>query len=344
MPTLTSYNPWDNAPVTEVPVATEQSIADALAAARLALRDWSADYEARKQLILRVADLLKQHRSELATLISRETGKVLWESQAEVDAMVNKCALSIRAQEQRRTPITNGPLATTYRPHGVALVLGPFNFPGHLPWGHICPALLAGNTILFKPSEKAPGVAEMLAFLLKQAELPQGVFQVLHGAGDVATHLLDSDIDAVLFTGSYNVGTKILQRLATRPGVLTALEMGGNNPLIAWDVTNLQAAQVAILQSAFATAGQRCSCARRLIVKHNDPLIEALLAAAQKLTLGKYDDQPAPFYSCLISARAADVLLAAQDRLLAAGYRSILSSTRSDRSPSLLSPGLLLAP
>lgn len=340
-PTLTSRNPWDGTPVTEVPLASPADCRRKVDASRAALADWSADPAARREIVTRVAGLLKARRDGLARLISRETGKVLWESLAEVDAMANKCALSIRAEDERHASITKetsgGGLATTYRPHGVALVLGPFNFPGHLPWGHIAPALLAGNTVIFKPSERAPGVAQYLAGVLKDAGLPEGVLHVLHGGADVATALLDADIDAVMFTGSYAVGTRILSRLATRPGVMTALEMGGNNPIVAWDVADTRAAVLAVLQSAFATAGQRCSCARRLIIRDGDPLLDAVVDAAAKLMVGKWDEAPPPFCSTVIDARAADAVVAASE----AQGRPLLPVRRDDRSPALLRPGVV---
>lgn len=350
-PTLTTYDPWDSSPLAEFPIATPQDVTEAVLQAHRALRDWSRDPALRRQVISKLGEVLKSRRTELATLISRETGKVLWESLLEVDAMANKCALSLRAEEERRTPTSKstpappaGLLATTYRPHGVALVLGPFNFPGHLPLGHIAPALLAGNTVLFKPSEKAPAVADLLLSCFHQAGLPPNVLQVLHGGPDVATALIDADINAVLFTGSYAVGTKILSRLTHRPGVLTALEMGGNNPLIAWDLKeeSIPAAVLTILQSAFATAGQRCSCTRRLIIPTHpeSDLLNALVTAAASLHIGHPLHDPNAFYGTLIDPHAAQRVLTAQAALVTDHYALMLSCQLSHLSPALLSPGI----
>lgn len=350
---LTSIDPWDGSPVTTVPYATSEDVADTVRRAREAVPAWSRDPTKRREVIARLGELLKRHRQELATLISRETGKVLWESLLEADAMANKCLLSIRAEDERRTPASKpGPagttLATTYRPHGVAVVLGPFNFPGHLPLGHIAPALLAGNTVVFKPSEKAPGVALLLTNLLLQAGLPDDVLSLAHGRADVAADLLEADIDAVMFTGSFEVGTKILERFVRRPGVMLALELGGNNPLVVWDAADVDAAVVTVLQSAYATAGQRCSCARRLIVprgRKSDRLIKRLAWAVERLTVGKWSDDPAPFCGTLVSTDAAERVLRAQEELVrthGADAEWLASCRGSPRSRALITPGLVV--
>lgn len=345
--TLVSRNPWDNTPIGEYPVATRQEISAALQKARHALKDWSHDSSSRQHIIARLGEIIKSKRSDLATLISRETGKVYWESLLEADAMANKCSLSLRAEQERRLPISKeaatGTLATTYRPHGIALVLGPFNFPGHLPLGHIAPALLAGNTVLFKPSEKAPAVAELLLSYLKQAGLPEHAVQVLHGGPEVASQLISKEINAVLFTGSYEVGTKILAQLTTRPGVLTALEMGGNNPLIAWelDEKSLPAAVLTILQSAFATAGQRCSCARRLIIPAQTPLLDAVIQAARQIAVGSPFAEPQPFYASLINAQAVDQVRKQCEIRYADGARYLLEGQFDPDHPTLLTPIIL---
>ena len=137
------------------------SIDAAVASARGALEAWSGrPREQRAAVASAYADQLREHKAELANLISAETFKPKWESATEVEAMIGKVALSIRAQDERRRPVESVndgvTTATRYKPFGVVAVLGPFNFPGHLPNGHIVPALLAGNTIVFKPSELTP--------------------------------------------------------------------------------------------------------------------------------------------------------------------------------------------
>jgi len=132
--------------------------------ARESFPEWSERTPAQRQQIADAyAEQLKAYKAELGLIISEETGKPRWESATEVDAMIGKVALSIRAQDERRRPSETTTAAVTaatrYKPHGVVAVLGPFNFPGHLPNGHIVPALLAGNTVIFKPSEHTPRTA-----------------------------------------------------------------------------------------------------------------------------------------------------------------------------------------
>ena len=149
-------------------------------------------------------------------------------------------------------------------------VLGPYNFPAHLPNGQILPALIAGNTVVFKPSEQTPAVGEALIQLYAKAGFPKGVINLVQGARATGGAVLDnSELDGVLFTGSAGTGAFIHEKFGGRPEIVLALEMGGNNPLIVWDVKDAAAAASIIAQSAFITTGQRCTCARRLIVPDN---------------------------------------------------------------------------
>jgi succinylglutamic semialdehyde dehydrogenase len=217
--------------------------------------------------------------------------------------------------------------------------------PGHLPNGHIVPALLAGNTVVLKPSEQTPLVGQRLAEAAEAAGFPPGVFNLVQGGPGVGAELAaDANLNGVLFTGSTNGGRALRRLLADHPQKILALEMGGNNPLAVHEVQDLGAAACMVLQSAFITAGQRCSCARRLIVCHGGPgdaLIERLVGMIGRLRIGFWNDQPAPFMGTVISARAAEDLLAAQSRLRDAGGVPIVEMTRSPRSAALLTPGLI---
>ena len=147
-------------------------------------------------------------------------------------------------------------------------VLGPYNFPAHLPNGHIVPALIAGNAVVFKPSEKTPAVGQKLVSYFAQAGIPDALVQCLIGGPDEGKALVaHPGVDGVLFTGSAQAGIAINRKLATDPGKIVALEMGGNNPIVLWDTPKIADAAALIIQSAFTTAGQRCTAARRLIVK-----------------------------------------------------------------------------
>jgi succinylglutamic semialdehyde dehydrogenase len=223
-------------------------------------------------------------------------------------------------------------------------VLGPYNFPGHLPNGHIVPALLAGNSVVFKPSELAPAVGEAMAQAWHAAGLPQGVLTVVHGARETGAALIGTDIDGLLFTGSAATGASFRRLFADRPKVILALELGGNNPLVAWDGDVNEAAGL-VVQSAYVTSGQRCSCARRLIVPDNAfgaALVEAIATLRDRLRIGAWGDDPAPFMGPLISREAAVAAQQQVERLLASGARPIrLLEQIGNRRETFVAPALL---
>jgi succinylglutamic semialdehyde dehydrogenase len=330
------------------------TVNDAVAAARAALEPWAEMPVARRIAYLEAfAEQLRQNKAALLEIISEETGKPRWESATEVDAMIGKVALSIRANDERRRPtetVTAGVTAATrYKPHGVVAVLGPFNFPGHLPNGHIVPALLAGNTVVFKPSEHTPRTARRMVELWRAAGLPDGVLQLIEGGPDVGRALVaDREIDGVFFTGSYEVGRAISRALADTPGKTAALEMGGNNPLVVHRVADLQAAAYLTIQSAYLSAGQRCSCARRLIVVDSieaDKFLDTLLAMIGRIRVGLHTDDPEPFMGRLISVAAVAKLFAQikalGDDIPLAEHRHTLLPSPAPGDMRLLRPGII---
>jgi succinylglutamic semialdehyde dehydrogenase len=321
-----------------------------VATARRAFQVWAeTPLEARREVALRFAALVKAERDGIARLISRETGKPYWETLTEADSVAGKVAIAIRAQDTRagETVSEAGGVrqALRHRPHGVLAVIGPFNFPMHLANGHIVPALLAGNAVVFKPSEKTPASGLRMVELWREAGLPEGVLQAATGAGEVGRALVThDDIDGVLFTGGAPAGRAIHQALAGRPDKILALELGGNNPLIAWDVDAPEDAAHLIVQSAFVSAGQRCSCARRLIVESGpagDRIIEALIAVMDILRVGAPFDEPQPFLGPVIDNASADGLLAAQRGLQEAGARPLRRLERTVVGRPMLRPALL---
>jgi succinylglutamic semialdehyde dehydrogenase len=207
----------------------------------------------------------------MAAVISRATGKPVWDAATEAAAMVGKAELSVKAYNER-TPTKEAAAGAftariSHHPHGVMAVLGPFNFPGHLPNGHIMPALIAGNTVIFKPSEQTPEVAEFTLRLWEEAGIPAGVINLLQGARAPAEQLVAHDgVDGVLFTGGVPAGRAIHRALGGKLEKIVALELGGNNPLVVWDAADLESTAKLIVKSAYITSGQRCTCARRLIV------------------------------------------------------------------------------
>ncbi|WP_182866786.1 succinylglutamate-semialdehyde dehydrogenase [Stieleria mannarensis] len=347
--TLVACFPGTDQVVWDGTTATETDVGDAVANARSALAAWqSTAVEDRIAVAERFAALATDQQDSIADQISRETGKPKWEATAEAKLVPAKVKLAVQAYRERsgsrQIDLPQGTGRVVYRGVGVMAVLGPFNFPAHLPNGHIVPALVAGNTVVFKPSEMTPGTGELLCQLWHQAGLPSGTLQLVQGDGAVGAALVSQAVDGVLFTGSYAAGCAIHRSLAGRPEVQLALEMGGNNPLVVHRAKDFDAAAYLCAVSAYATAGQRCTCARRLILVDDadaDPLLERLVRHCETLRVGLPEDDPAPFCGPLISAAAADRVLDAQASWLDAGARALVSAQRDRRNPALVRPGLI---
>jgi succinylglutamic semialdehyde dehydrogenase len=329
-----SIDPATGDTVWEGAAATTTEVRAATDRARAAFPDWAdRPRQDRIDAVKRYQAVLKERAPQIAEAISRETGKALWETTTELTAMQGKVDISIRAYDERtgeRTADTAfGHATLRHRPHGVAAVLGPFNFPGHLPNGHIVPALLAGDTVVFKPSEETPLTGQLMAEAFQAADLPTGVVNVVQGGRDTGAALLDSGIDALMFTGSGAAGAHFRRKFADDPHVILALELGGNNPLVVWDTADAQAVAGIVVQSAFITTGQRCSCARRLIVPQGpqgDAIIEAVAALSDRLLFAPWNSSPEPYAGPLISEKAAAAALAALQERIDAGARVIRAS------------------
>ncbi|HSZ54869.1 MAG TPA: succinylglutamate-semialdehyde dehydrogenase [Tepidisphaeraceae bacterium] len=345
-----SIDPATGQVVWEGAAAMAEEVDHAVGAARRASESWADTSLQQRIFILEsFARQLKENRSKLAEAISHETGKPTWEALGEVDSMIGKVPVSIEALSDRRRPMeresAGGIAATRFKPHGVVAVFGPFNFPGHLPNGHIVPALLAGNTVVFKPSEAAPLVTQTTVELWEAAGLPSGVLNLVQGARETGAALAKhAGIDGLFFTGSAAVGKSLSRAFAEHPEKILALEMGGNNPMIVHEAADLDAAAYLTIQSAYITAGQRCTCARRLIVPEGAPgdaFIERLVEMTRGIRVGRYTDDPEPFMGPVISVAAADRLFSAQEELRSRGGQPILEMKRLPQSPAMASPGLI---
>lgn len=346
MPHFSSIDPATGETVWTGPAADSAAIDAAVGAARTALPAWADRSVADRETFLRgFARELDKEQAELARAISREVGKPRWEALAEVRSMITKIDFAVAGHERRTAEFGQGTAVTRFRPHGVCAVFGPFNFPGHLPNGHIVPALLAGNTVVFKPSEHAPLVAELTAAAWHRAGLPAGVLNVVQGGRDtgaaLATH---AGLDGLFFTGSARTGQWLAEHFARTPERILALELGGNNPLVVWSARDLAAAALIVVQSAYATAGQRCTCARRLIVPAGpagDAILDAVVARLGHVRAGAWTDVPEPFLGPVVSAAAARAVLAAEARLVSAGARPLVPLRHLKPDTGLLAPGLL---
>ena len=345
---LASVDPATGAVVWSARQAGPRDAADAVAAARAAWPDWAdRPYRERVAALQRYRAALQARAPSFAEAISRETGKPLWETTTELGSMINKVDISIRSHDERtgerESSTAFGRAVLRHRPHGVMAVLGPYNFPGHLPNGHIVPALLAGDTVVFKPSEETPWSGQLLVEALEEADLPAGVINLVQGGREVGGALLDQHIDGLLFTGSAEAGAFFRRRFVDRPEVILALELGGNNPLVIWGARADVAAGIAV-QSAYVTSGQRCSCARRLIVAdgpHGQAVIDAVVALSERLVIGPWNGPVEPFMGPLISTRAAEGAKQKAAQLLERGAKAIKTSETLDLGPAYLSPGLI---
>jgi succinylglutamic semialdehyde dehydrogenase len=323
----------------------------AVASARAALSGWAAlPLDARIAHMRSFQAAVRDQSEQFAALIATETGKPLWETKTEVASVIAKVDISVTAQAERagsRSGEVGGVRQVLrHKPHGVLGVLGPYNFPAHLPNGHIVPALLAGNTLVFKPSELTPAVGEFMVGCWAAAGLPDGVINLVQGAGDTGRALAGHDgLDGLLFTGSAGTGAALARQFADTPWKMLALEMGGNNPLIVWDVAadKLDAAAALVVQSAYLSAGQRCTCARRLIVHHDaaPALIDRVAELMDRIIVGAPFDQPQPFMGPVIDNRAADNLQAGFAALIGRGGEVIRPLARRNMDRPLLSPGLI---
>jgi succinylglutamic semialdehyde dehydrogenase len=315
----------------------------AITSARRAFEDWATLSLADRVAYLgSFARAVEHRRSDLIESICRSTGKPRWESSSEVDSVIGKVALTIQAYHERRLDVVKPGSATRYKPHGILAVFGPFNFPAHLPNGHILPALLAGNCVIFKPSEQTPLVGQVYDEMWKSCGLPRGVFTTLQGGRETGSQLAHHpQVDGLLFTGSFDAGVALNRAVVDDPGKIVALEMGGNNPLVVTDISDHRAAAYWTIQSAFITAGQRCTCARRLIVQSSKTnYLDNLIAMTRAIRVGRYTDSPEPFMGPVISAQSAQRVLSAQRDLLDRGATALLEMKNLD-GRAMLSPGII---
>ncbi|PCJ62479.1 MAG: succinylglutamate-semialdehyde dehydrogenase [Planctomycetota bacterium] len=305
--------------------------------------------EKRIEILKQFVTQLENNKDDFATTISQEMGKPKWESLTEVSAMIGKLNISIEAFNTRcnevSKPMGKAISITRFKPHGIIAVFGPFNLPGHLPNGHIIPALIAGNTIVFKPSEQTPLVGQKYMELWDKTDIPAGVINMVQGEKEtgiaIASH---KDLNGLFFTGSYEVGRILHKQFGGYPEKILALEMGGNNPLIIWDVKNLEAAVYLTIQSAFITTGQRCVCARRLLLpddSFSDKFIKLLIEKTKKIKINHYSEKEEPFIGPLVSKEGAKNIIDQQSELVNNGSVALLPCHQDDKHSAIITPGII---
>jgi succinylglutamic semialdehyde dehydrogenase len=326
------------------PLADAAAVEAAVARARRALPAWrDAGFDARARVLRRFRDLAKEAAPELALLIAREMGKALWDARGEAALLPAKVDATLQDGMRFAAPLDAGPGArTSVHPRGVLAVLGPFNFPAHLPNGHVVPALATGNAVVLKPSDQTPAVAAWMGALWRRAGLPAGVLEIVHGGPATGRALaLHADVDGVLFTGSWSVGRELSQATLDQPGKILALELGGSNPVLVLDDADLELALAETALSICASTGQRCSCARRLFVHRSlvDTFAERLARMLRDVRVGP-PLVDGVFMGPLVSTRAAESLARWREQSRDAGGERILE-TDPGLAPPFVGAGLV---
>lgn len=318
---LVKHSPSDDKDlVINVPYQHE-NVEKAVHSARKAFLPWARlSIDERKNKLLKLKEVFDAHLDEMTQVIARETGKPLWEAKTEAQALGSKISITVDhsialvAPEHLPNALPGVEGVTRYKARGVMAVLGPFNFPAHLPNGHIIPSLLMGNTVVFKPSEQTPAVGQLYAKMFERAEFPAGVFNMVQGVGETGRKLaLHEEVDGILFTGSYEVGLKIKQETVTHYWKILALEMGGKNATIVWEDADIDKAVYESVVGAFMTSGQRCACTSRIFVheKIADKFTDRFYQAAKRLSIGHWSENP--FMGPLINEAAVEKYLRFQE-------------------------------
>ena len=298
-------------------------------AAQRAYLPWATyPIEKRKAHLWKLKEIFLKEEKAVAELISRETGKPLWESMTEAKALSNKVDVTLEhslklIEEQVVAAPGKVKGFTRFLPRGVMAVVGPFNFPMHLANGHIIPSLLAGNTVVFKPSELTPASGQKLIEMIQEAGLPSGVVNMVQGDSTTGKNLIQSKkVDGVLFTGSYETGLHIQQQISQHYWKILALEMGGKNTSIIWEDADLDKALYESIMGAFLTAGQRCSSSSQIIVhkKLFSSFVKKFCAIAKKIKIGHWKDDP--FMGPLIHSQAVEKYIQFQEIAQGEGHET----------------------
>jgi 1-pyrroline-5-carboxylate dehydrogenase len=267
--------------------AGRQDVRDAIAAARAAFPQWAGDWRPRVEVMRAAADKISEHRYELSALMALEVGKNRLEALGDVEESADLIRYYCHEMEENDGFVhPMGRLSdrektfSAMRPYGVWAVISPFNFPLALAAGPVGGALVAGNTVVLKPSNAGAAMGVRLAECFREAGVPAGVFHLVTGPGPVVGDELvnNPDVDGLTFTGSYEVGMSIYRGFAKDYPKPVICEMGGKNPAIVSRKADLDKATDGVLRSAFGFGGQKCSAASRVYVERDvyDEFVELL--------------------------------------------------------------------
>ena len=344
---LISTEPATGAVIWEGP---EGDVDREVAAARASWPEWAArPLTVRIETLRRVVNTIRTRADALADLIARETGKPLWEARAEIEAVNARVDIAVNAYSERTASRKlDGQMSTRtalrHKPHGLLAVITPHSMPAQIANDAIVPALIAGNAVVLKPSDKTPATASMLIECFHAGGVPHGVLRLLVGGTETGKALAKHPgIDGLLFTGSTRAGLPLGRQFAETPNKILSLAMSGNNPMIVWDTPTTHAAAIIVIQSAFLDAGQRCTAARRLIVKdgEHEPLLDEIARLIGRLVIAEPHSSPAPFMGPVIDNEAAESLQEQWLDLILKGGRAITHLQRPIPGRPFLTPGLI---
>jgi succinylglutamic semialdehyde dehydrogenase len=319
--TIKDISPGDLNDTIMIASYSHSHVDQAVDAAKKAYLPWARlSMDERKRYLLRLKEAYESVKNEMAEAIARDTGKPKWETLTEAAALTAKIDITLNQSldlvKDDRVPnaLPQVEGVIRHKSRGVMAVIGPFNFPAHLPNGHIIPALIMGNTVVFKPSEQTPYVGQLMAKCFEKAEFPPGVFNMVQGDGETGRKIVIHEaVDGILFTGSYEVGLKIKQETLNHYWKILALEMGGKNATVVWNDTDMDKAIYETLVGAYMTSGQRCACTSRVIVHPDiaEKFTERFYQAAKKLTIGHWSENP--FMGPLINSAAVEKYIRFQE-------------------------------
>ena len=297
--TFQSHNPaWLDDCLGEFPLSTESDVHEALAAARAAFEGWAATpAPTRGQIIGNMGRLLMEHKDAIVALETREIGKTLKESAGSVQEAIDTC-LFFQSEGRRlygqtvNSELPDKELFTYRRPLGVCGIINACNFPAAVPFWKMIPAIICGNTCVWKSPQDAPLLSFALARIMHEAGLPDGVINLIHGKGSGAGQDLVDAVDKgminkISFTGSTAVG-KMIGEICGRNLVSVSLELGGKNPLVIMPSADMDNAVEGAYWSGFGTAGQRCTSLGNLIIHEDiyDEFMTKLMAKVESTIIG----------------------------------------------------------
>jgi len=289
-----------------------------------------------------IKSLIKKNIKSWGQIIARETGKPLWESEGEVKTLLSKVDFTLKEAVKRIETQRTNQGQIRFKSRGLCLVIGPFNFPLHLPFGQILPALLAGNAVIFKPSEKTPASAQALSLAFDELGLESGLYQMLQGGAKLSAKLCKNPfVDAVFFTGSFKVGQKIKESLIKNPHKFLALEMGGYNSALVWEDADLDLAVRECLKACFWTTGQRCSSCSQILLHPEiaSRFIKKFVSEAQKIKPDHWSKNP--IMGSLIDESALKNFFKVQKQAQKEGAQVLLKGERLFKDKGYyVSPGI----